>query len=122
MKRNPKEADGKKADVFSLAKTLWMFLTNDEKGFDGVYNYADSNHGLHNFEQYRNVHLVELEQLLTESTDNDPEKRPTVKEFKKRLIEWERIYSDYDASQASDWNFLNTAFWTSSCRFVFLEQ
>ena len=108
MKRNPKEADGKKADVFSLAKTLWMFLTNDEKGFDGVYNYADSNHGLHNFEQYRNVHLVELEQLLTESTDNDPEKRPTVKEFKKRLIEWERIYSDYDASQASDWNFLNT--------------
>lgn len=108
MKRNPKEADGKKADVFSLAKTLWMFLTNDEKGFDGVYNYADSNHGLHNFEQYRNVHLVELEQLLTESTDNDPEKRPTVKEFKKRLIEWGRIYSDYDASQASDWNFLNT--------------
>lgn len=46
MKRNPKEADGKKADVFSLAKTLWMFLTKDEKGFDGVYDYLDTNHSL----------------------------------------------------------------------------
>ncbi len=29
MKRNPKKADSKKADVFSLAKTMWMFLTNN---------------------------------------------------------------------------------------------
>ena len=31
MKRNPQKADGKKADVFSLAKTMWMFLSKDEK-------------------------------------------------------------------------------------------
>ena len=37
MKRNPKGADGKKADVFSFAKTIWMFFTLDEKGFDGPY-------------------------------------------------------------------------------------
>lgn len=30
-----------KADVFSLAKTLWMFLSDDEKGFDGAYDYLD---------------------------------------------------------------------------------
>ena len=41
MKRNPKKADGKKADVFSLAKTLWMLLTENTKGFDGVYDYED---------------------------------------------------------------------------------
>lgn len=35
MKRNPQNADGKKADVFSFAKTMWMFLTRNEKGFDG---------------------------------------------------------------------------------------
>ena len=41
MKRDPKHADGKKADVYSLAKTMWMFLSSNEKGFDGVYNYLD---------------------------------------------------------------------------------
>ena len=46
MKRNPKIADASKADVFSLAKTLWMFLSGDEKGFDGVYNYLDESHSL----------------------------------------------------------------------------
>ena len=30
MKRYPKEADGCKADIYSLAKTFWMLLTNDE--------------------------------------------------------------------------------------------
>ena len=35
MKRNPKMADGSKADVFSLAKTLWMFLSGDEKDLTG---------------------------------------------------------------------------------------
>lgn len=44
MKRNPKIADASKADVFSLAKTLWMFLCGDEKGFDGVYDYLDESH------------------------------------------------------------------------------
>lgn len=107
MKRNPKNANGKKADVFSLAKTMWMFLTNNEKGFDGVYNYLDSSHSLRYFEQYKNIHLVEIDELLKDSTDNNPDVRPTVTEFKERLINWIDIYSDIDKAQASDWNFLN---------------
>ena len=35
MKRNPKGADGSKADVYSLAKTLWMILSDDEKDLMG---------------------------------------------------------------------------------------
>ena len=27
MRRNPKTSDGKKADVYSLAKTLWILIT-----------------------------------------------------------------------------------------------
>ena len=107
MKRNPKIADSKKADVFSLAKTMWMFLTNNEKGFDGVYNYLDSSHSLRCFKQYQNVHLVEIDELLKDSTDNNPDNRPTIKEFKERLLNWIDIYSNTDKSQASDWNFLN---------------
>ena len=107
MKRNPKNADSKKADVFSLAKTMWMFLTNNEKGFDGVYNYLDPSHSLRYLEQYKNTHLVEIDELLKDSTDNNPDVRPTIEEFKERLINWIGVYSDIDKSQASDWNFLN---------------
>ena len=107
MKRNPKEADGKKADVFSLAKTLWMFLTKDEKGFDGVYDYLDTNHSLRHIAKYKKIHSVELDELLKDSTDNSPDRRPAIEEFKKRLQNWLDIYSDMDKSQASDWNFLN---------------
>lgn len=107
MKRNPKEADGKKADVFSLAKTLWMFLSEDEKGFDGVYNYLDSSHSLRFINKYKDTHLVELEELLTDATNNNPNSRPTIETFKEKLNEWLEIFSDSDKSQASDWNFIN---------------
>lgn len=104
MKRDPKHADGKKADVFSLAKTMWMFLSDDEKGFDGVYNPADSSHSLSKMKKYQNIHLLELELLLEKSTNNDPKLRPTIIEFKQGLQQWLEIYSDFDASQFSDWN------------------
>lgn len=65
MKRDPKHADGKKADVFSLAKTLWMLLTGDDKGFDGVYNSFDKSHSLRYIDKLSSEHLVELENLLT---------------------------------------------------------
>lgn len=107
MKRNPKDADGKKADVFSFAKTIWMFLSGDEKGFDGVYNYADPQCGLHYIEKYQDQHLVELEELLTDATHNDPFERPSISEFKNRLIHWKTIYSDSYKSQLSDWTFLS---------------
>lgn len=107
MKRNPKNADGKKADVFSFAKTVWMFLSNDEKGFDGVYNYDDPQIGLQFINKYKNEHLVELEKLLTDATNNDPSERPTIAEFKDRLVNWLAIYSDHYESQLSDWTFLS---------------
>ncbi len=107
MKRNPKYADGRKADVFSLAKTLWMFLSGDDRGFDGVYNYLDPSHSLRYIEKYKNTHIVELDELLRDATDNNPNVRPTIKEFKERLDVWIDIFRDEDKAQASDWNFLN---------------
>jgi len=107
MKRNPKDADGKKADVFSLAKMMWMLLSGNEKGFDGVYNYLDSSHSLRYIKKYKNTHLVELEELLKDATNNNPDSRPNIGKFKERLKEWIDIYSNYSKAQASDWNFLN---------------
>lgn len=107
MKRNPKEANPKKSDVYSLAKTMWMLLADDDKGFEGAYDYLDQSHGLSYLSKYRNKHLVELEELLRDSTDNDPTRRPTITEFKERLLRWREVYSDFQKSQESDWNFLN---------------
>lgn len=107
MKRDPKHADGTKGDAFSLAKTMWMLLSGDDRGFDGVYNFLDKSHGLRYIEKYKNIHLVELEELLKNATDNNPSLRPTIKEFKDRLNIWLDVYNDYYKAQASDWNFLN---------------
>ena len=106
MKRNPKMADASKADVYSLAKTLWMFLSGDEKGFDGVYNYLDRSHSLRYIPRYKDVHLVELDQLIQDSTENIPDLRPDIHQFKERLRMWMDIYNDKDKSQNSDWIFL----------------
>lgn len=111
MRRDPHISDGKKADVYSLAKTLWILLTKKEKGFDGVYNFRDKKIGLRYDSIVSAVHIVELEELLQESTDNDPDKRPTMLEFKTRLEQWLKMspsnfYSD--EIQNSEWRFINS--------------
>ena len=55
-----------------------MFLSDDEKGFDGVYNYADPQFSLYYIKKYKNEHLVELEELLTDATNNNPSERPII--------------------------------------------
>ncbi|EFD80224.2 serine/threonine protein kinase [Fusobacterium animalis D11] len=122
MKRNPKEADGKKADVFSLAKTIWMLLTKDEKGFDGVYNYLDPSHSLQYIHEYRDTHLVEINELLKEATDNEPNNRPDIKKFKEKLENWVEVYLDDYKSQISDWNFLNKQLFKSTPKSVSWEN
>ena len=64
MRYNAKEADGKKADVYSLAKTLWIVLTGMEYGFEGRYDEDDAIIGLRNDKRYKKEHLVELEEIL----------------------------------------------------------
>lgn len=107
MKRDPKNSDGRKADVFSLAKTIWMFLTEDEKGFDGKYDFLDTSIGLRFDSKFKQVHLVELEELLTSATDNNPESRPTIDEFKEELEKWLEVVDDFEKSQLSGWKFIN---------------
>ena len=114
MKRNPKKADGKKADVYSLAKTLWMLLSLDETGFEGVYDFSDSKHSLKNYKHLQNIHLVEIEELLKAATDNTPENRPSIDGFKNQLLKWIEIIDDYSKSQRSEWQFLNKYFLKNS--------
>jgi len=126
MRRNPKNADFKKADVYSLAKTLWMFLTLDEKGFEGQYSFVDDTHRLHSNKKYDTTYLVEIEELLAIATENDPEKRPTIEEFKLALETWKRVFNDKEQCQINEWRFLNRLLFgevkVSSIRIVDIES
>jgi len=103
MKRDPKHADGKKADVYSFAKTAWMIITLDEKGFDGQYNRNDLVMSISKKEEFKNTHLKELENLLTRATDNNPDNRPSISEFVHDLTNYKTIKGNHLDSQLSDW-------------------
>lgn len=106
MRYNAKNADGKKADVYSLAKTLWIVLTGVDHGFEGRYEEDDAIIGLRNDKRYKKEHLVELEVLLKQATEYDPSLRPSMETFVTTLEKWLEIVSDFQKSNYSEWKYL----------------
>lgn len=101
MKRNAFSADGKPADVYSLAKTFWILLTKEDSCFDGQYIADDKTIGLSSY--LKNEHLIELNYLLEKCTDNTPDNRPTIDQFLALLIEWWDIRNDDVKAGISQW-------------------
>jgi len=106
MKRNAQTADGQKADVYSLAKTLWMLITDNTTGFEGMYDADSHLIGLRFQEELRTEHLVELEALLSDATKEDPDSRPAMNDFFQRLDSWLSIKTDWEKSCLSQWNYI----------------
>lgn len=104
MKWDATNADGGKADVYSLAKTLWMLLTDNTYSFEGTYDRTSKIMGLRNY--YPEEHLVELEKLLMQSTKESPDDRPTIVEFSEKLYEYQVIKNDYVRYNRSQWHFV----------------
>lgn len=106
MRYNAKNADGKKADVYSLAKTLWIVLTGVDHGFEGRYEEDDAIIGLRNDKRYKKEHLVELEELLKQATEYDPSLRPSMETFVTTLEKWLEVVSNFQKSNYSEWKYL----------------
>lgn len=104
MKRNAKNSDGKKADIYSLAKTLWILLTGKELGFDGQYSHNDPMISLSSFR--KEGFLVTLHQLLRESTSTNPDDRPTAKQFYESLLTYTTLKSNFNTSNIQEWEFV----------------
>lgn len=100
MRRHASEADGMPADIYSLAKTLWIFMTGQEKGFDGQYN---PNSTLSIKEYCSDVRTTKLDNLLVECTDNNPLMRPTAEQFKMRFKEWVEVSKDFHSRNLIEW-------------------
>lgn len=111
MKFHADKADGKVADVYSLAKTLWILLTDQGHGFEGQYD-PNSINGLSllNLTEPdsasitpRPLYLRPLDDLLRMSTSDDPSQRPTMNEFTHRLNSWAEIYRDFEKRNPLQW-------------------
>lgn len=81
----------KKADIYSLAKTIWMILEEKKFSFDGHYSY-DSKYYI----EYNDKQLLEkgiktvatLNRLLMESTNEDPLMRPNIDKIIAYIDKW----------------------------------
>lgn len=113
MERISSSAAYKKADVYSLAKTLWILITGNVKGFEGQYIPYSSisldkyislnvNKG-YVVGDWHYFSIVLLEQLLVESTSNDPDQRPSIINFTQRLAYWFRTNSEYFERNPYEW-------------------
>ncbi|QGM29326.1 protein kinase [Bacillus sp. N3536] len=105
MKRNAQSADPFPADIYSLAKTLWMTLTENFKGFDGQYNYKNMHVSLENHYS-DNVHLTTLHHLLNIATSDEPSERPNAVEFFNILNKWYEIKDSFEKKSRVEWDFI----------------
>lgn len=88
------------ADVYSLAKTLWMFIAENNKGFEGQYA-ADSSVSIGKFDKYS--FTAPLDELLSTATEHEPAQRPTMDAFAKGLRNWLRIDSAFPERNRLEW-------------------
>lgn len=100
MRRNPEQHDGRAADVYSLAKSLWIMLTKIRKGFDGQYVPSSS---LSIKKVCSGLYVTSLENLLVKSTDNEPSNRPSASEFTEELARWLEINTDIHSRGVQQW-------------------
>jgi len=102
MKRSPKTADGRLADVYSLAKTLWILLANDIRCFEGRYHPDDIAVALKNYLPTANL-LHMLDDLLFRATANNPTDRPTMEQFESALGDWIKREKEFADVSLGDW-------------------
>lgn len=102
MMRNSASADPFKADVFSLAKTLWALLTNQQYPFLGQY----SRRGRYSLDELlpkdRFVHEP-LDDLLEACTHSIPGKRPGAREFAQALHNVLASQDDFELRNPLQW-------------------
>lgn len=92
--RHIKEVDdARPADVWSLAKTLWMLLTNNyEDCFEGLY---DSNDDAISIKRYcSDVPISPLEEILKKAIKYNPDDRVNVDEFLELLIDYKECLNE----------------------------
>jgi protein kinase-like protein len=80
------DQDHSRADVFSLAKTLWVIATGQRLPLQGQHPEGFRGAWLENFRSEPNT--APLDRLLIRATALIPEQRMTMKQFEEELVAW----------------------------------
>jgi serine/threonine protein kinase len=94
---HPKTADPKKADVYSLAKTLYVLATEKDYPPPGV-QLASTLQAISKFNLHPRAEHLDL--LIEWSTQTVPDDRPTMAEFAEVLVGWLRVPDTESDAQA----------------------
>jgi hypothetical protein len=86
MLNSPATADGKPADVYSLAKTLWVLATRQRYPMPGEHRVDEPAHCISSFVNHSKA--IYLDRLLEHATKTDPTKRPPMREVADELDAW----------------------------------
>jgi hypothetical protein len=86
MLNDPATADGKAADVYSLAKTLWVLATRQHYPMPGEHRVDEPSHCISSFVNHSEA--IYLDRLLERATKTDPAKRPPMREVADELDAW----------------------------------
>lgn len=102
MERLTPDIESMPADVYLLAKSLWISLTNIKNGFEGQY-VNDAVVGLIHSSKHSNVYWMPIEKLISDSTSNNPKDRPTANEFASRLEDYLVLIGDFQKLNIVQW-------------------
>lgn len=98
--RHTHNGETRPADVYSLAKSLWIVITGKFDGFDGRY---DGSNSISIKPAFNHLHIAPLEELLKDATEHNPNLRPKMQEFRNRLVTWLTLNTDYAKTSALEW-------------------
>lgn len=79
-------SDGRKADVFSLGKTLWVLATEQRTPPPGALRADNPQTAIRAYRSNERAH--QLDALVERATRLDPDGRPPMQEFAKELRAW----------------------------------
>ncbi|MDB6095560.1 MAG: Serine/threonine protein kinase [Verrucomicrobia bacterium] len=100
VSRSGTKAQPGPADVFALAKTLWILLTKIPQGFDGPYSSVE---GV-SLEKYADgAFIAPLEKLLAAATALDPAMRPSMEDFTAGLLDWLKMEENFHSRNPLEW-------------------
>lgn len=98
MLNTPDKSDASKADVYSFAKTIWVFLTNQNYPIQGEHDLSYKPNLISSFISHQRIYLID--NLINRANKLDPEKRINMTELNNELNEWnnkvEKSETNYD--------------------------
>lgn len=96
MIANADRADGESADVFSLAKTLWVLAAGQNHPPGGQLRFDIPQLRLSSYVSHPRAQILDL--LIERATDSDPKRRPHMDQMAKELNAWLRPPNPADLS------------------------